>query len=597
MSIEPGLVLTGMLVIGFLCQWLAWRVKLPAIVFLLLAGLLLGPVSGLLRPDALLGGLLFPMVSLAVALILFEGSLALRFHELPGIGGVVRGLVSYGALAALVSLAAAAHWVAGVAWPIALLFGALTCVTGPTVIAPMLRTLRPNARIANALRWEGIVIDPLGALLAVLVYEVVVSREQGHALSVFLGTVLCGAATGALAAWLLGLLLRRQSIPEYLQNFGVLATVLLAFTIANRLAHDSGLLTVTIMGIALGNMRDVHVDDILDFKEHLTTLLVSLLFILLAARLPWPLPGDLLWEGFVIFLIAQFLVRPFSVLIASLGSPLGWRERTLIGWVAPRGIVAASVSALFALRLQALGVAGAGALVPLVFILIVGTVVLQSATARPLALWLGVAEPEPRGVLIFGSDAVARGVGRALHEAGFRVVLADDEHDGIRLARMEGLSTFFGNPASPHAERNLDLAGIGRLLAMSVHRERNTLACVHYRQEFGRNKVYRLRVLAPEENTDRTALAERLLAPPLFDESMTHARFAELLLGGWRIKTTRLSTAFDWSHFIAQYGPDSVLLFGVEEKGALRVASAKRDLEPRPGWTVIALVPPATGTA
>jgi NhaP-type Na+/H+ or K+/H+ antiporter len=592
MSIEPGLVLTGMLVIGFLCQWLAWRAKLPAIVFLLLAGLLLGPVFGLLRPDALLGDLLFPMVSLAVALILFEGSLALRFHELPGIGGVVRGLVSYGALLALLLLAVAAHLVAGLAWPIALLFGALTCVTGPTVIAPMLRTLRPTARIANALRWEGIVIDPLGALFAVLIYEVVVSREEGHALSVFLGTVLCGAVVGAVAAWLLGLLLRRQLIPEYLQNFGVLAAVLLAFTGSNWLAHDSGLLTVTIMGIALGNMRGVHVDDILDFKEHLTTLLVSLLFILLAARLPWPLPGDLLWKGAVIFLLAQCVVRPLSVLAASLGSGLSWRERALLGWVAPRGIVAASVSALFALRLQALGVAGAEALVPLVFILIIGTVVLQSATARPLALWLKVAEPEPHGVLIFGSDAVARGVGRALHEAGFHVVLADDDHDGIRRARMEGLNTFFGNPASPHAERNLDLAGIGRLLAMSVHRERNTLACLHYRQEFGRTKVYRLRVLAPEENTDRMALADKLLAPPLFDEAMTHARFADLLAHGWRIKTTRLSATFDWSHFIEEYGPDSMLLFGVEEKGALRVASAKRELEPKPGWTVIALVPP-----
>lgn len=593
MSIEPGLVLVGMLVIGFLCQWLAWRAKLPAIVFLLLAGLLLGPVLGLLRPDRLLGPLLFPMVSLAVALILFEGSLTLRFHELPGIGGAVRGLVSYGALLALLLLAAAAHVVAGVAWPIALLFGALTCVTGPTVIAPMLRTLRPGARIANTLRWEGIVIDPLGALFAVLIYEAVVSHEQGHTVGVFAVTLACGVLVGALAAWLLGFLLRRQLIPEYLQNYGVLAAVLLAFAIANTLAHESGLLTVTIMGIALGNQRGVHIDDILDFKEHLTTVLVSLLFILLAARLPWPLPGHLLWEGFAIFLLAQFVVRPLTVLVASLGSALNWRERALIAWVAPRGIVAASVSALFALRLQALGVAGAEALVPLVFILIIGTVVLQSATARLLALWLKVAEPEPHGVLIFGADAVARGVGQALQEAGFRVVLADDDYDGIRRARMEGLSTFYGNPASPHAERHLDLSGIGRLLAMSTHRERNTLACVHYRQEFGRAKVYRLRVLALEESTERVALADKLLAPPLFDDAMTHARFAELLAHGWRIKSTPLSATFAWPHFIEQYGSDSVLLFGVEEHGTLRVASAKRALEPRPGWMVIVLVPPA----
>ena len=210
---------------------------------------------------------------------------------------------------------------------------------------------------------------------------------------------------------------------------------------------------------------------------------------------------------------------------------------------------------------------------------------------RPLARWLKVAEPDPRGVLVFGADAVPRAVAQALHDAGVHVLLADDDWEGIRRARMEGLPTFFGNPASTHAERHLDLTGIGRLLAMSTHRERNSLACLHYREEFGRGKVYRLRNLGPQETTDRAALAESLLAPPLFEDDMTHGRFAELLGSGWRIKSTRLTATFDWPHFIEQYGSPSILLFGIEEKGALRVASTKRELEPRPGWTVIALVP------
>jgi len=590
---ELGLLLTGLLGVGFAAQWLAWRVRLPAILFLLLAGIVLGPVARLVNPDRLLGPLLFPVVSLAVALILFEGSLSLRFAELRGIGGAVRGLVSYGAIAALLMLAAAAHLLGGLSWDIALLFGALSCVTGPTVIAPMLRSLRPNARIANTLRWEGIVIDPLGALFAVLIYEAIVSREQGHTIGVFLGTIASGAVAGAVAALVLAQLLRRQMIPEYLQNFGTLATVLLTYSLSNAVAHESGLLAVTIMGVALGNMRNVHVDDILDFKEHLTTLLVSSLFILLAARLPWPLPPGTLTAGIGILLVSQLLIRPISVAIATAGSSLAWRERALIAWVAPRGIVAAAVSALFALRLDALGMAGADALVPLVFILIIGTVVLQSATARPLARWLGVAEPEPRGVLVFGADEVPRAVAKALHDGGIRVLLADDDWEGIRRARMDGLTTFFGNPTSSHADRHLDLTGIGRLLAMSTHRERNSLACLHYRDEFGRDKVYRLRNLGPEESTERAALAESLLAPPLFEEGMTHGRFADLLERGWRIKSTRLSSTFDWPHFVEQYGSASILLFGIEEKGALRVASTKRELQPRPGWMVIALVPPA----
>ena len=592
MTIDLGLMLAAMLMIGFLAQWLAWRVKLPAILFLLLAGIVLGPMTGLFNPDKMLGSLMFPTVSLAVALILFEGSLTLRFHELPGIGRAVRGLVTYGAVATLLLLALAAHAVAGLSWQVSLLFGALACVTGPTVIAPMLRTLRPTPRIANTLRWEGIVIDPLGALFAVLIYEAIVSHQEGHTVGIFIATIVCGVLVGAVFAWLSALLLRRQMIPEYLQNYAVLAAVLFAFSVSNTLTHESGLLAVTIMGIALGNMRGVHIDDILDFKENLTTVLVSLLFILLAARLPWPLPEGMLGAGIALFVIAQFVVRPITVALASFGSGLNWRERALISWVAPRGIVAASVSALFALRLSALGVPGADALVPLVFTLIIGTVVLQSATARPLALWLKVAEPEPHGVLVFGSDEVARAIGSALVEAGLQVTLADDDWDGIRKARMQGMTTFFGNPASPHAEVHLDLAGLGRLLAVSTNRERNTLACVHYRQEFGREKVYRLRVLTPQENTDRAAFSGMLLAPPLFDKEITHGRFAEMMAQGWQVKCTKLSTTFDWPNFIEQHGSTTVLMFGVEEKGTLRIATARRELEPKASWTVIALVPP-----
>ncbi len=597
MVLDLGLTLAGVLMVGFLAQWLAWKLKLPAIVFLLLAGLVLGPMLGVLEPDRMLGKLLFPMVSLAVALILFEGSLTLRLHELPGIGRAVRGLVSYGAIATLLMLALAARLVAGVDWAIAFLFGALACVTGPTVVIPMLRTLRPNARIANTLRWEGIVIDPLGALFAVLIFEAIVSHQEGHTLTVFSATVASGVVIGALAAWLMAVLLRRQLIPEFLQNFAVLSAVLLAFSISNTLTHESGLLAVTIMGIALGNVRDIHIDDILDFKENLTTVLVSVLFVLLAARLHWPLPGGMLAAGVGVFLIAQFVVRPLAVALATWGSALSWRERALIGWVAPRGIVAASVSALFALRLDELGVAGAEALVPLVFILIIGTVVLQSTTARPLARWLQVAEPEPNGVLVYGSDEVARTIAGALLAAGFRVTLADDDWDGIRVARMQGMNTFFGNPASPYAERYLDLSGLGCFLAMSTHRERNTLASVRYRQEFGRRNVYRLRHLTPQENTERAALPGSVLAPPLFDEDMTHARFAHMLDEGWRVKSTRLSGSFDWPQFLAQYGVTSVLLFGVDEKGRLHVATSKLDLQPRPGWTVLVLVSPQVDAA
>ena len=593
MAIDLGVVLTLLLVVGFFAQWLAWRLRLPAILFLLLIGIVIGPVTGLFDPDQALGAFLFPTVSLAVALILFEGSMTLRFAELRGIGRAVHGMVTYGAVLALLMLAAAAHWIAGVRWEVAFLFGALTCVTGPTVITPMLRTLRPNARIASTLRWEGIVLDPLGALFAVLAFEAIVTHQQGHSLAVFGATVGIGAGIGLAAAAALGFLLYRQLIPEYLQAFGTLVAVLGAFTLSNHLTHESGLVAVTIMGITLGNLRHIHIDAIMDFKEHLSTLLVSMLFVVLAARLHWPLPPGMLLAGILVFVVAQFVIRPLSVAVATLGSNLSWRERALIGFVSPRGIVAASVSSLFALRLADLGLPGATALVPLVFILIIATVVLQSATARPLARWLKVADPDPDGVLIFGSDAVACGIGQALAEQKFQVLLADDDWDGISRARMAGLATFFGNPTSQHAAMHLDLTGIGRLLAMSNRRELNSLACLHYRQEFGRERVYRLRVLAPEDASDRASFAGSLRAKALFNGDMTHTRFAELLAVGWRIKSNALTDTFGWPEFLAQHGANAVLLFGIEPSGRLRVASNRRKTEPRTGWNVIALVPPA----
>ena len=591
---NPAPALALLLAIGFLAQWLAWRVRVPAILPLLLLGLLLGPFTGLVDPENLLGDLLFPAVSLSVAVILFEGSLNLRFAELDGIGHAVRRLSTYGALVAMAGLAAAAHWLAGLDWPLSFLFGAITCVTGPTVVNPMLRVVRPNARVANLLRWEGIVIDPLGALLAVLVYEVIAAKQfPGQPLWVFALTLAGGTLIGLLAAWLLALLLRRHFIPEYLQGYATLALMLATFTLSNALTRESGLLAVTAMGIALGNLRGIHIETITGFKENLSTLLVSMLFLILAARLSWPLPPGMLLGGLLVYLAAQFVVRPLSVWLSTLGSPLSARERLLASWISPRGIVAASISALFALQLQDSGMEGADRLVPLVFMLIIATVVVQSLTARQLARWLGVREPDPRGVLVYGADAVARSVAQALHDQGVQVLVADDDWSGIRAARMAGLPTYFGNPTSRHASRFLDLTGLGRLLAMSTQHERNGLAAVHYRQEFGRDKVLALRTEAPQEGSERRRLAEPLQAPALFGEGMTHARLQELLDAGWRIKATALTEQYGWPQFRAAWGEQALPLFALADKGRLRVAGEGEDaLRPTAGQTVLALVPP-----
>jgi len=580
-----------LLVLGFLCQWLAWRVRLPAILFLLLTGIVLGPVTGLFDPDAAFGEVLFPLVSLGVAVILFEGSLGLRWAEIRGVAPVVINLVSIGALVSLIVLGAAAHYLVGLNWELALLFGALTCVTGPTVVAPMLRAVRPNAKIANVLRWEGIVIDPIGALFAVLVFNWIllgVARDTfGGALAEFAITTGVGAGFGVAGAIGLGFLLRRHWVPEYLQNYATLAAVLSVFWLSNSVATESGLLAVTIMGMWLGNDPELHMDDILAFKEHLSTLLISLLFIVLAARLAWPSP-QLALGGVGILAAAVLVARPLSVLVSSIGSNLSWNERALIAWIAPRGIVAAAVSALFALKLEKEGVAGAEQLVPLTFLLIIGTVVLQSATSRQLARRLGVSEPDRRGVLIVGANRVARDLALALQQQKISVLLADDDWMAIRAARMAGLRTFFGNPASEHADVHLDLTGLGTLLALSTRREMNTLSCVRFAPEFGRGRIYRLRLLTPGESP-RQSLTKVQSGQPLFGPDITHRQIRERLEAGATIRSTRLTETFGWKEYRERHGEDALLLFTIDERGNLRPATGKEKWQPKAGWTVLVL--------
>lgn len=584
------LTLSSLLALGLACQWLAWRLKLPAILFLLVAGLILGPATGVLDPNALLGDLLFPFVSLGVAIILFEGSLTLKLSEIRGLGPSILRLVSIGALITLLGLAWVVHAVTDLSWPLSLLFGALCSVTGPTVIVPMLRSVRPNERIANILRWEGIVIDPIGALLAVLVFEALALGHGQQGVAIFVWTVALGSGIGLAAALALAYLLRHHLLPEYLHNYATLALVLMTFSLANTFAEESGLLAVTVMGMTLANLRGLHMEDILDFKENLSTLVISMLFIVLAARLDWP-SLRVFGSGLLVLAAAILVVRPLAVLASTMGSSLQWRERALIAWIAPRGIVAASVSALFALKLEERGIADAPLLVTLTFLIIIGTVLIQSATARRLALQLGVAEPEPHGVLIVGSSEFARGVAQVLQKLGFAPLLADDSWPGISAARMAGLRTFHGNPVSEHADRRLDLVGIGWLLALSTRIETNTLASIRYQPEFGRDHVYRLRILAPGE-APKHAQSNALQAPALFGDAVTHAQIERRMGEGWTLKITRLSEAFGWTDFTARCPRTPMLLFAVNERGQLRFETEHMALQPKVGWTTCVLAPP-----
>lgn len=590
-----ALSLAGIALISLLAQWLAWSVRVPAILFLLLSGLLLGPVTGLLDPDQLLGDLLFPLVSLSVAIILFEGALTLHLTELKGIGKVVRNLCSTGMVTSFAVIGAASYFLLGLDWRVAMVLGAVLVVTGPTVIAPMLNVIRPVREVDKILRWEGIVIDPIGALFAVLVFEAVRLGSQGdlvgHTLLALAKTVGVGSLIGVGAGWLTTLLIRKDWLPVSLHKFGVLALVLVTFTLSDWLSHESGLLAVTVFGIWLANQEGLDLEEVLAFKEDLAVILISSLFILLAARLDlvqlWQLGPMVL----ALLCVVQFVARPLCILVSTRGSELPWRARALLAWIAPRGIVAAAVSASFAISMHEAGIEDADKLVPLVFAVIIFTVVLQSLTATPLARLLDMRQSAPNVWLLIGANSVARAIGKALADQGIPVQLSDPAWEHCKLARMSGLPCYFGNPQSEHAERHLPLTSISTVLALSPSRHNNALGVLHFAHLYGEEKVHSLRSSEQHGKANRESATFRA-RQNLFGADINFARLSGLLSRGGQIKATRLSDTFDWDQY-QEANPGAIPLFVLDARARPRVVTGP--VTPLPGELLIALQPPREG--
>lgn len=586
--------LAGIFLLGIGAQWIAAALRLPSILLMLLFGFLAGPVAGLVDPDALLGELLFPVVSIAVSLVLFEGSLGLRFAELRGIAGPLRNLLTVGVLVSWASCTAAAWWLLEMELPTALLLGAILVVTGPTVIGPLLRDIRPVGSVGNIAKWEGIVIDPIGAVLAVLVFEgmdaVGVSGFQSAALVVgkgLLRTLAVGLLAGAGGAWILASLLRRHLIPDHLQSPVTLMVVVSSFVASNLIQHESGLLTVTVMGIVLVNRVPTQVKPIREFKEDLSVLLISSLFILLAARLRLEDFSALGWWGVAFVAFVILVARPAAVFVSCLGAGLKREERIFLAWLAPRGIVAAAVSSVFALRM---GDAGSD-LVAATFLVISGTVVVYGLTASQLAIRLGLSSANPQGLLIAGAAPGTRAIAKAVHAAGFPVLLVDNNRGNINTARQEGLPVFHANILSDEAMERVNLGGIGRFLALTPNDEVNSLAAMHFSELFGRGSVYQLspqRTGKERVDTAAELLKGRLLFAPEITCDALNKRFA----AGSIVKTTPLTEEFTWEDFVEYYRGEALVLFVISDEDTLTICTDRRAPAPKPGQKVIALVPP-----
>jgi NhaP-type Na+/H+ or K+/H+ antiporter len=517
------LELAGIVILGIIAQWVAWRFKLPAILPLILIGLLVGPIATLFTKEGnkliepiwngqqglFPGEGLYYFVSLAISIILFEGGLTLKRSEIRNVGPVITKLITLGSLVTFFGAGVSAHFVFGLSWQISFLFSSLIIVTGPTVITPILRNIPLKKDVSAVLKWEGILIDPIGALAAVLVFEfIIVGEGQGYtqtAMIEFGKILLFGLSFGFTFAHALAFILKKNFVPHYLMNVVSLSAVLLVFVTSDIFAHESGLLAVVIMGMVMGNTDLPNIKELLYFKESLSVLLISMLFILLAANINIS-DMELIynWNSAILFTIIVFLIRPVGVFLSTAGSNLKFNEKLFIGWVGPRGIVAAGIASLFGSRLLSAGETGAEYITPLVFMIVLGTVLLNATTARFFAKIAGVFLKKSEGILIIGASRVSRLIGKYLQKNNRRVVLIDNNHTNVSKAKNMGLEAFTANIYSDSLTDNIELNDIGYLMALTGNSDINKYAIDRFTHEFGENGSFRLvnrdEINDPEKN-------------------------------------------------------------------------------------------------
>lgn len=524
------LELSGIIILGICAQWLAWRFKLPAILPLILIGLLVGPIATLFTDDGTKliepvwngknglfpGEGLYYFVSLAISIILFEGGLTLKRSEVANVGPVITKLITLGTLVTFVVAGLAAHFIFDLSWQISFLFSALIIVTGPTVITPILRNIPLKKDISAVLKWEGILIDPIGALVAVLVFEFIsVGEGQAYtktAMIEFGKILLFGSTFGFTFAHALAFAIKRNFIPHYLLNVVSLSVVLLVYVESDIFAHESGLLAVVVMGMVMGNMNLPNIKELLYFKESLSVLLISILFILLAANINIS-EMELIynWKTALLFAVIVFIVRPLGVFLSTRGSNLKLNEKMFIGWVGPRGIVAAGIASLFGSKLITKGEPGAEYITPLVFMIVLGTVLLNATTARRFAKLVGVFLKHSEGILIIGASKASRLIGNYLKSNNRHVVLIDNNPANIEHAQKLGLEAMTANIYSDTLADNIELNDVGFLLAMTGNSEINSYAIDKFRDQFGENGAFRL-VSADELNNPEAIPQEGLFS-------------------------------------------------------------------------------------
>ncbi len=582
--------LAGIIILGMLAQWVAWRIKIPAILPLILTGLLVGPVAAEFLSEngskwiepiwngekgLFPGEGLYYFVSLAISIILFEGGLTLKRSEIKTVGTVITKLITIGSAITFLGAGIIAHAVFKLSWEVSFLFSGLIIVTGPTVITPILRNIPLKKDLSTVLKWEGILIDPIGALIAVLVFEFIsVEGDSGYTKTAFIEfakIIFFGILFGFSFAKALAICVNKKLVPHYLLNVVSLSVVLLVFVAADFFAHESGLLAVVVMGMVLGNSQLENIKELLYFKESLSVLLISILFILLAANINME---DLLliytWKTVLLFSTIVFLIRPLGVFICTANSSLKLNEKLFISWVGPRGIVAAGIASLFGSKLIKKGIEGAEYITPLVFMVVLGTVLLNATTARFFAKIAGVFLQKSEGILIVGASNISRLLATYLKKNNRHVVLIDSNQTNIEEAKKLDLEAMHTDIYANDLMNNIELNDIGFLMALTGNSDINQYAIKKFKKQFGENGSFRL-VTSEEISKDSKKPKEGLL----FDTD----NYNSILELTFRHPSIHEITLNDKKHYeqlieITKKDNDIIPLFIKDKKGTLHIISS-----------------------
>ena len=585
--------LVGALGVG--SQWLAWRLRMPAIVLMLLAGVLIGPVAGVFDPVRDIGPLMGPVISIAVAIILFEGGLTLNFHSLNDAAVGVKRLIFIGAPLGWLTSALALHYGAGLSWESAAVFGGIMIVTGPTVIAPLLRTARLAKRPAALLQWEAIVNDPIGALAAVLAFSVVLvlntaTTFEAAVIELVAGIVVAtglGAAAGYGLAWAF----KGGHVPEFMKVPVLFSLLLAVFAVSDMVLHESGLLAVTIMGIVIANANLPSYEELRRFKEHATVLLVSGVFILLAAGLDLEAVAALDVRAVIFVLLVVLVARPLTVMVSLLGSGIPYKEQVLVAFTGPRGVVLVAVAGLFGDRLLQLGFDDAALIGPLAFVLVAVTVVVHGFTLAPFARWLGLTGADQPGIVIVGGSKWTTAFAEALKKAEVPVLMTDPNFSHLRAARTAGIETFSGDILSEAAEQRLELISYATLVAATDNDAYNTLVATDLAPEFGRENVFQ--IMREKTESARHQLP-RTLGGRKFGPEETHTGLERMMREGWTFRITRLTEEYPFSAWRTEQ-PQAHLVARISAAGEIKLIRKDEEANGAPGVRIIALRPPRQG--